>query len=260
MPVIGVSSYLERAVMGVFDVQAVFLPTAYIEPIQKAGAVIVVLPPQRANDGDADLVLEGLDGLCLAGGYDVDPATYARPPHPQTDAPRRDRDAWEFALIEAAQSRNMPLLGVCRGAQLLNVARGGTLHQHVPDVVGHTGYQGSNGVFVTMPITVVPDTVLSRLHPARREVPVYHHQAIDQVGAGLTICAWGDDGVVQAVEDPALDFCVATQWHPEHDAGSAPLYEGFVAAARLYAARRLSPTTTRRPASPPQTAFRSGES
>ncbi len=253
-PVIGVSSYLERAVMGVWDVPAVFLPTSYIVPLQQAGGTIVVLPPQEADPQSVDAVLDGLDGLCIAGGYDVDPATYGHQPHPQTDAPRPTRDAWEIALLAAAQSRDMPILGVCRGAQVLNVLRGGSLHQHVPDVVGHHGYQGRDGAFVKMPITVVAGTTLSGLHASRRQVPVYHHQAIDRLGDGLVVSAWGDDNVIEAVEDPSLTFCLATQWHPEQDPDAATLYEGFVAASRRFAERLTSPTTSPPPPERPRTA------
>ncbi|MBC7298548.1 MAG: gamma-glutamyl-gamma-aminobutyrate hydrolase family protein, partial [Demequina sp.] len=175
--------------------------------------------------------------LCISGGYDVDPVAYAQAPHPETDPPRRQRDAWEFALIAAAQGRDLPILGVCRGAQVLNVARGGSLVQHVPDVVGHTGYQGSDGVFVTMPVSMVPGTLLAHLHPARRDVPVYHHQSIAQLGDGLIVSAWGDDGVIEAVEDPSLTFCVATQWHPEQDPGAQGLFDAFVTAARAFHAQ-----------------------
>lgn len=233
-PIIGVTSYLERAVMGVWDVPAVFLPTTYIAPMQRAGATIVVLPPQDTDPAGAAAVLDGLDGLYISGGYDVDPSTYAQAPHPETDPPRRQRDAWEFALIAAAQGRDMPILGVCRGAQVLNVARGGSLVQHVPDVVGHGKYQGSDGVFVTMPVSVVPGTLLARLHPRRRNVPVYHHQSIAQLGDGLMVSAWGDDGVVEAIEDPVLSFCVATQWHPEQDPGADGVFGAFIDAARAF--------------------------
>jgi putative glutamine amidotransferase len=231
-PVIGVSSYLEQAVMGVWDVPAVFLPTSYIVPIQRAGATIVVLPPQDDDAASVGAVLDGLDGLCISGGYDVDPALYSQEPHQETDHPRPERDSWELALIAGALARDMPILGVCRGAQVLNVARGGTLVQHVPDAVGHSGYQGSGGVFTTMPVSVSPGTLLARVHPARRDVPVYHHQAIAQLGEGLVISARGDDGVIEAVEDPSMSFCLAVQWHPEQDPGSAGIYRAFADAAR----------------------------
>lgn len=233
-PVIGITSYLEQATMGVWDVPAVFMPTSYAKPILAAGASVVVLPPQEAHPDAVARILDGLDGLCVSGGYDVDPAAYGHSPHPQTDSPRGDRDSWESALLLAALERNMPVLGVCRGAQVLNVARGGTLHQHLPDVVGSSRHQGANGVFGRLPVSVVAGSLLATLHPLRREVPVYHHQAIDALGAGLVVSATCDDGVVEAVEDPSLTFCVAVQWHPEQDQGAAGLYEGFVEAARVY--------------------------
>jgi putative glutamine amidotransferase len=236
-PIIGVSCYLERAVMDVWDVPAVFLPTSYILPLQRAGATVVVLPPQETDPPSLAAVLDGVDGLYLTGGFDVDPAMYAQEPHPETDAPRTDRDAWECGLVAEAQRRDLPLLGVCRGAQILNVARGGTLVQHVPDVVGHGGYQGASGVFTTMPVSVAPGTHLSRVHPESRDVPMYHHQAIATVGQDLVVSAQGHDGVIEAIEDPHLAFCVATQWHPEQDPGAQDLYDAFVAAARRFRAR-----------------------
>jgi len=141
-------------------------------------------------------------------------------------------------LLRAADELDLPTLGVCRGAQVLNVARGGTLHQHVPDLVGSTRHQGSNGVFARLPVTVDPASLLGSLHPHAREVPVYHHQAIDALGEGLVVSARSDDGIIEAVEDPSRSFLLATQWHPEQDAGELGIYEGFVAAAASRAAAR----------------------
>ena len=233
-PIIGVTSYLDRAVMGAFDVDAVFLPHSYIAPIEAAGASVVVLPPQDAHPAVVSRILDGIDGLCVSGGYDVNPAAYGQAPHAETDAPHDDRDAWEFALLRGALDRNMPTLGVCRGAQVLNVLRGGTLHQHVPDVVGSSRHQGVNGEFSAVPITVAAGTLLSTMHSAKRTVPVYHHQAIDALGDGLRASAWSDDDIIEAVEDPNLAFCVALQWHPEHDPGSSSVYRAFAAAARAF--------------------------
>lgn len=235
--VVGVTTYLERAVMGVWDVPAVFLPTSYVLPLTRAGATYVALPPQPVTPSQADVVIATLDGLYVAGGYDVDPALYGQAPHAETDAARADRDAWELALIAAARRANLPMLGVCRGAQALNVSRGGTLHQHVPDVVGHTGHQGAHGVFAAMPVSVEPGTALAGLHDAERDVPVYHHQAIDRLGESLVVTARSADGIIEAIEDPTLAFCVATQWHPEQDPGAQRLFDGFVAAARAYRQR-----------------------
>lgn len=235
-PIVGITSYLERAAMGVWDVPAVYLPTSYVNPIAAAGASIVVLPPQAADPDAVSRILDGLDGLCISGGYDVDPAAYGESPHALTDAPRQDRDAWELALLAGALERDMPVLGVCRGAQVLNVLRGGTLHQHLPDVVGSPRHQGRDGIFATVSVSVVGGTLLSTLHPVTRDVPVYHHQAIDSLGEGLVVSATCEDRVIEAVEDPSLAFCVAVQWHPEQDPGAVSLYQGFVEAARAYRA------------------------
>ena len=235
-PIVGVTSYLEQATVGVWDVPAVFLPTSYAKPIFAAGASVVVLPPQEVYPDAVSRILAGLDGLCISGGYDVDPSSYGHTLHARTDAPRSDRDAWEFALLAAALEVDMPILGVCRGAQVLNVLRGGTLHQHLPDLVGSPRHQGENGIFGTVPVSVTEGSLLATLHPLQRDVPVYHHQAIDAPGAGLTVSARSDDGVIEAVEDRSLTFCLAVQWHPEQDPGSASLYQGFVEAARAYRA------------------------
>lgn len=234
--VIGVTSYLDRAAMGAFDVNAVFLPTSYITPIIAAGASVVVLPPQDSDEATLSRILDGIDGLSISGGYDVNPAAYGQAAHAETDTPRDDRDAWEFALLRGALDRNMPVLGVCRGAQVLNVLRGGTLHQHLPDLVGSTRHHGADGVFSQVPVAVVKGTLLATMHSAARTVPVYHHQAIDVLGDALIASAWSDDDVIEAVEDPSLTFCVAIQWHPEQDPGSSAVYGAFVAAARAFRA------------------------
>ncbi len=240
-PLVGVTTYLERAQMGVWDTRAVYLPHAYLAPLTAAGATVVALPPQPASLSDADALLATLDALVIAGGYDVDPARYGSEPHPTSDAPRSDRDEWELALVDAARRADMPLLGICRGAQVLNVSRGGTLHQHLPDVVGHTQHQGEHGVFSHVNVDVVAGSAIAALHHDSPAVPVYHHQAIDALGEGLVVTARSADGVVEAIEDPNLTFCVATQWHPEQDADSARLFAGFVAAAAGFRRRRIAP-------------------
>ena len=238
-PIIGVTAYRERAAMGVWDTEAIFLPLKFMEAITNAGGTAVVLPPQNASPEAVRGVLDRIDGLAVSGGYDVNPERYGRARGPHTDDPRDVRDHWELELLGAARERDMPILGVCRGAQLLNVSRGGTLIQHLPDVVGSTRHQGSNGVFSSVPVAVEPTSKLAQFHDASREVPVYHHQAIEELGEGLVVSALSDDGVIEAVEDQGMSFCLATQWHPEQDpAGSRRLYEAFVAAAADYAARR----------------------
>ncbi|WP_062292512.1 gamma-glutamyl-gamma-aminobutyrate hydrolase family protein [Demequina phytophila] len=233
-PVIGATSYVEDASTGVWHERAVWLPDAYVAPLRDAGAVIAVLPEQ--DPALAEDVLARIDGLYLTGGYDVDPAAYGAEPHAECDEPRAGRDAWELALVRAALAAGKPILGVCRGAQLLNVARGGTLHQHVPDVVGHDDYQKGDAIFRELGVSVLPDTLLARLHPLERDVPMYHHQAIDRVGEGLVVSARSVHGLVEAVEDPSQVFCLALQWHPEHDELTA-VWDAFVAAARVRAGR-----------------------
>ena len=237
---IGLTTYLEQSQTGVWDVPAAFLPQVYFDSVIKAGGIAVLLPPQPVDPDIADRVLDGLDGLVITGGKDVDPARYGQVAHAATDEPRLDRDAFEHELIHRAIDRELPLLGICRGAQMLNIALGGTLHQHLPDVVGHDGYQAGNGVFTVVDVHVEPESRLHALLDALDvplPVPVYHHQSIDQVGAGLSVTARTGDGVVQAVELDEIPFGVAVQWHPEqHD--DLRLFVGLVDAAARYRAAR----------------------
>ena len=185
-------------------------------------------------------MLDSLDGLIITGGKDVDPARYGQQPHPTTDNPRRDRDAWEDELLTAAIDRELPFLGICRGAQVLNVARGGTLHQHLPEVVGHDGYQLGGGNFNTVPVSVDADSELHELVGDGVDVAVYHHQAIDQLGKGLRVTARTAEGVIEAVELEGVPFGVAVQWHPEENLDDLRLFAGLVDAAKAYRAGRTS--------------------
>ena len=153
---LGLTTYLQQAQTGVWDVRASFLPAIYIEGVTLAGGIATLLPPQPVDDAVAARVLDGLDGLVITGGRDVDPDRYAQAHHAATDEPARDRDAWEFALLRGALARRLPVLGICRGAQVLNVALGGTLHQHLPDVVGHDRHQRGNAVFTTSSVVRWP--------------------------------------------------------------------------------------------------------
>jgi len=247
-PIIGLTTYLEQAQTGVWDVPASFLPKVYFDAVTRAGGIAVLLPPQPVDREIAEAVLDGLDGLIITGGKDVDPARYGQEPHPTTDEPRRDRDAWEDALLTAAIDRGLPFLGICRGAQVLNVALGGTLVQHLPDVIGSTRYNLGNGVFAENAVDVDSGTTLSSLVGDSLEVKSYHHQAIDKVAAGLVVTARSDDGTIQAVELPTVPFGVAVQWHPEEDAAEdARLFEGLVDAARQYRASASSGSATALP-------------
>ena len=237
-PVLGMTTYLERAQTGIWDVRASFLPHIYFEGVTRAGGIAVLLPPQPVDDDIAARVLDGLDGLVITGGKDVDPATYDQQPHPSTDPPRPDRDAWEFTLLAGALRRGLPVLGICRGAQVLNVAFGGTLHQHLPDVVGHTGHQPGNAVFSTLTVRTVPGTRLAAVIGDASDVQCYHHQAIAELGDGLIVSARDRDGVIEAVELPGERFVLAVQWHPEERLDDLRLFAAAVDAAAAYATGR----------------------
>ena len=237
-PVIGLTTYLNQAQTGVWDVQASFLPAVYFEGVTAAGGVAVLLPPQPVDPDIAERVLDGLDALLITGGKDVDPAAYGQPRHPATDEPAIARDAWEFTLLDAALRRGLPVLGICRGAQVLNVALGGTLHQHLPDVIGHSGHRAGNAVFTTLPVRTVPGTRLAALMGESADVSCYHHQAIDKVGDGLVVSAWDAAGVVEGLELPGDNFVLAVQWHPEQTLDDLRLFKAVVDAARSYADSR----------------------
>ncbi|MER6597990.1 gamma-glutamyl-gamma-aminobutyrate hydrolase family protein [Streptomyces parvus] len=208
-PVIGISTYQDPARWGVWEMPAVLLPAAYPRLVRAAGGLAVLLPPDDAEDAARDTVA-ALDGLVIAGGADVEPARYGAVADPRTGPPARERDAWELALIRAAIDQQVPLLGICRGMQLLNVALGGTLIQHLED---HTG---GLGVFGSHLVTPVTGTAYADAVPETAMVPAYHHQAVDRLGAGLVASAHAPDGTVEALELPdRASLVLGVQWHPE---------------------------------------------
>lgn len=238
-PLIGISTYLEASVTwGVWDLPAAVLPAGYHRMVQSAGGLACLLPP--GDTAAAEETVARVDGLVLAGGPDVEPACYGADPHPRTGVAYRDRDRWELALINAALAQGKPLLGVCRGMQLLNVALGGTLIQHVPDVVGHGGHSGPPGTFAQHLVTPVPGTRLAAAIPEETVVPTYHHQAVDHLGAGLTPSAFASDGTVEAIEPRAgAPFVLGVQWHPE--AGrDRRVFQALVHAARAHSGLPVS--------------------
>ncbi|MFS0866222.1 gamma-glutamyl-gamma-aminobutyrate hydrolase family protein [Microbacterium sp. 179-B 1A2 NHS] len=238
-PVIGLTTYLEQAKQGVWDVRASFLPQQYFDAVTASGGVAVLLPPQPSAEAAAAAVLDGLDGLILTGGLDVQPELYGAERHPLTDPPRADRDAWEMALLAGARERGIPIFGICRGLQLINVAYGGTLFQHLPDDLGTERYKIGGGVFAENAVAIQPDTKLAGLVGAGTYgVHSYHHQGVDRLGDGLVVTARTDDDLVQAFELAGDDYLVAVQWHPEENAGDRRLFLGLVAAAAAYAASR----------------------
>ncbi|MET8568336.1 gamma-glutamyl-gamma-aminobutyrate hydrolase family protein [Streptomyces sp. NPDC004783] len=208
-PLIGVSTYLESgARWGVWELEAALLPAGYPRLVQRAGGLAAMLPPDAPEHAAATVAR--LDGLVIAGGPDVDPARYGAEPDPRTGPPARARDAWELALIGAALTARVPLLGVCRGMQLLNVALGGTLVQHIE------GHAEVVGVFGGHPVTPVPGTRYAAAVAEETFVPTYHHQAVDRLGTGLLASAHAADGTIEAVELPPADgWALGVQWHPE---------------------------------------------
>jgi putative glutamine amidotransferase len=234
-PLIGITTYLEQSQTGDWDVPASFLPKVYLDAVTNAGGIAILLPPQPVDEVIAARVVGGLDGLVIAGGKDVNPARYGQEPHPTTDSPRLDRDAWEDALLNAAIRTQVPFLAICRGLQMLNVALGGTLHQHLPDVLGHARFSGAHGVFSSNEVTIGERGQVPALLAETPTVTVqsYHHQAIDTVAPGLVVTA-ESGGVVQAVEVEGVPFGVAVQWHPEQSPEDRRLFQGLVDAARSH--------------------------
>ncbi|MDQ0735942.1 gamma-glutamyl-gamma-aminobutyrate hydrolase family protein [Arthrobacter agilis] len=234
-PVVGLTSYLDPAVTeGCGTVEAAFLPQNYLAPVLAAGAIPVLLPPQGTDGGVVEQLLPRLDGVIVVGGWDVDPARYGAEPHAETDAPHRLRDAWDHAVVREAVRTDLPLLGICRGEQMLNVALGGSLHQHLPDQPGATVYQLGDHRFNRIPVDLRPGSQVARVTGATRldAVPVSHHQAVDRLGPGLVASAWSHDGVVEAIELPSSRFCIGVQWHPEQSPTETALFDAFVQAAR----------------------------
>ncbi len=227
-PLIGLTTYRERAKTLVWDTEFALLHNVYVDSVARAGGIAVLLPPQEHG---ADEVTARLDGLVLTGGSDVSPERYGQPAHPQTGTVRPWRDDWELRLLGHALDRDLPVLGVCRGAQLLNVALGGTLDQHVPDKVGHQRHCPTPGVFGHVEVTLRPGSIVAGVLGPRATVACHHHQAIGSLAPGLEAAGWADDGVIEAVELPGQPFALAVQWHPEQDGGDLRLFEALVAAA-----------------------------
>lgn len=238
-PVVGVTTYVERARQGVWDVPAVYLQYQYVELVARAGGTAVLLPPPpgSASASAAEEVLDRVDALVTAGGRDVDARRYGAAPHADADPPAPERDEWELALTRGALDRGTPLLGICRGAQVLAVALGGTLVQHLPDVPGVGAHRRGPGEFASHTVRTLPGSRLAGvLGPAAR-VSCYHHQAVADVPSGLQATAHAEDGVVEGVELPGDRFVVGVQWHPEETLDDLRLMEALVRAARGEPAR-----------------------
>ena len=225
-PVVGITSYVEQARWGVWDVPASVLPFRYVERVEAAGGTAVVLPPAASADAE---VLDRLDAVVFAGGADLDPGLYGEEPHPETTGLRPERDAAEVTLMKAALDRDVPLLGICRGMQVLAVVRGGTLVQHLPDTVGHRRHRPAPGTYGRHDVRLAPGSLAHRLLGDGVSVPSYHHQGLGSPGS-LTVTGWADDNTPEVVEDPGLRFALGVLWHPE-TGDDLRLFEALVAAA-----------------------------
>jgi anthranilate synthase component 2/putative glutamine amidotransferase len=221
---------VERASWGPWDTRAALLPHTYVDVVVRAGGIPVLLPPVDLP-GAAAAVVDGLDALVLTGGADVDPSEYGAERDAQTVGVRPDRDRWDQELLAAALERDLPVLAVCRGLQVLDVALGGSLHQHVPDVVGHDGHRPVPGTFGTTHVKVRPGTRLAELVGDEVDVACHHHQSIDRLADGLEVVAEADDGTIEAVQLRDRSFVIGVQWHPE-ELGDLRLFTALVAEAR----------------------------
>jgi gamma-glutamyl-gamma-aminobutyrate hydrolase PuuD len=233
-PVVGITTYVETARWGAWELEAALIPFAYVQAVERAGARPLLVPPSEEG---VEETLDALDGLLLSGGNDLDPETYGAEAHAETNGLRPERDRAELALLEGALARDMPVLAVCRGFQVLNVARGGDLVQHLPEVVGDEKHREVKGVFSEHPVRIEDSSKLGALLGDRAPVKSHHHQGVGTVGRGLREVAWADDGTVEGLEDPERRFALGVLWHPE--AGEdMKLFEALVAEAHAYREER----------------------
>jgi putative glutamine amidotransferase len=235
-PVIGICTVIERARWSVWDQEAYLLSRSYVRAIQRAGGVVVMIPPDERLRDDPDEVLDLVDGLVLAGGADIDPSSYGAKPHRETKGTVPARDEFEIALASRAMERDLPLLGICRGMQLMNVARGGTLLQHLPDSHGHHEHRRALGSFdnADHDVRLAEGSLAHRIAgESVHATKSHHHQGVDRVGEGLTVTGWAViDELPEAMELADRRFAIGVQWHPEADERSRFLHALVEEAAR----------------------------
>jgi putative glutamine amidotransferase len=233
-PVIGITSYAEEVTWGAWVEEAALVPLSYVFAIERAGGRPLVIPP---SEGAIEETLSVLDGILFSGGSDLDPALYDAEAHPETQGVHEARDRAEMALLGAALERDMPVLAVCRGSQVLNVARGGDLVQHLPEVLGHEEHKHTPGEYSDHDVTLKPDTCVGGILGDRAPVKSHHHQGFGRIGEGLREAGYAEDGTVEALEDPSKRFAVGVLWHPEEGEDMA-LFEALVQQAAQYREER----------------------
>ena len=232
-PVVGITTYLTRAAWGAWDMDAALVPFDYVQAVERAGGAPLLVPP----GADTDATLAVVDGLIFSGGSDLDPDLYGEDAHPETNGIVRERDDFELSLMRAALARDVPVLAICRGSQVLNVALGGGIEQHVPDRVGSDTHKQTPGVFAEHDVEVLPDTRLGSLLGDRHDVKSHHHQGFGELGSGLREAARAPDGTVEALEDPSRRFALGVLWHPEAGEDLA-LFKALVEEATAYRAAK----------------------
>jgi putative glutamine amidotransferase len=233
-PVIGITSYAEEVTWGAWVEEAALVPLSYVRAIERAGGRPLVIPP---SEGAIEETLSVLDGILFSGGSDLDPGLYDAEAHPETQGVHEARDRAEMALLGAALERDMPVLAVCRGSQVLNVARGGDLVQHLPEVLGHEEHKHTPGEYSDHDVTLQPDTRVGGILGDRAPVKSHHHQGFGRIGEGLREAGYAEDGTVEALEDPSKRFAVGVLWHPEEGEDMA-LFEALVQQAAQYREER----------------------
>ncbi len=235
-PIVGITTYLARVTFEGWEEDTVLVPVDYVRAIERAGGRALLVPP---SEDAVEETLDALDGVLFAGGSDLDPQLYGQETHPETNGVVPERDRAELALLQAALARDLPVLAVCRGSQVLNVALGGDLVQHLPEVVGDEKHKHTPGEYSDHDVTVEPDTRLGSLLGDRAPVKSHHHQGFGRLGKGLREAARAADGTLEALEDPSRRFALGVLWHPE--AGEdLRLFEALVEEARNYRAERRS--------------------
>ena len=232
-PVIGITTYLVAAAWGAWTMEAALVPADYVRAVSAAGGAPVLVPPGASLPETLDAV----DGLVFSGGSDLDPELYEAEAHPETSGVIRERDDFELELMRAALERDVPMLAICRGSQVLNVALGGDLEQHVPDRIGTDLHKEVNGVFADHDVDVLAGTRLASILDDRQDVKSHHHQGFGRLGSGLREAARAPDGTVEALEDPARRFTVGVLWHPEAGEDTA-LFRALVTEAAEYRSAR----------------------